>query len=210
MLVLWLQIFIIKYKYYYKLITCILKGTEPGESDTVKSEQQMKLVNVYDQLQKTKERLENSEMTCIDLYSQIDEMQKEIEETKENLTKMENEVHALEKVLSKSEDGKQPASLKGLSSLTEFKESLHHLNKLNIDKKIVRRMIDSTVNIVSTRVREFHKIREQSLTLSLQDMQTQLEPLMFDLERYKFLDSLSHIDQTVLDKLQAIFQPVIG
>ncbi|XP_060592156.1 uncharacterized protein LOC132746895 [Ruditapes philippinarum] len=181
-----------------------------GDTNTVESEQEMKLVNVYGQLQQTKERLDTSEMTCIDLYRQIDDMQQTIDKTAENLRTMENEIFGLKKVLSVSADGKEPASLNELSSLTEFTESLHHCTMLTIDRKVVQRMIDATVNIVSSRMRKSHRIREQSFILSLQDMESQVVPLKFEIERFKFLDSLSNIDKSVLDKIQEMFQPVIG
>ncbi|XP_060573610.1 uncharacterized protein LOC132731444 [Ruditapes philippinarum] len=186
----------------------IKKGT--GDTNTVEREQEIKLVNVYEQLKQTQQSLDTSEMTCIDLYRQIDDMKHTIDETKENLSNMENKVYALKKVLSMSKDATEPASLKELSSLEDFTECLDHFRAQNIDKKVVRRMLDATVNIVSNRVRESHRMQEENLILGLQDMQSQLMPLKFEVEKFKFLDSLSKIDKSVLGRMQELLKPFIG
>ncbi|XP_053391160.1 uncharacterized protein LOC128553990 isoform X1 [Mercenaria mercenaria] len=105
-----------------------------------------------------------------------------------------------------SRDETQPASLKELTSLKEFTEALHQINIETVDKKAVQRLINASVNIVSTRMREGHRIQEQSLLLDLQNMQSQLIPLMFELEQHRFLTDLSHIDKSVLDGLQLLLQ----
>ena len=155
-------------------------------------------MNVYEQLQQTKERLDDSETKCIDLYRKIDDMQKTIKETEDNLSQKENEVHVLKRLLSMSDNRMQPASLKELSSLTEFTDSLHDINKVNVDKKIVWRMLVSTVNYVSTWVQESYRLREQSLILRLQNMQLQLDPLRNEIQRLRSLDRLIKPGQHIL------------
>ncbi|XP_045198029.2 putative uncharacterized protein DDB_G0268364 [Mercenaria mercenaria] len=183
-----------------------IRGT--NKDILVEAEQQTKLLNVYDQLQQAKERLDNSEMECIDLSQQTEYLQSKIDKTEESLHKVENELHALKIVFSREKDEAQPASLKELSSLKEFTDALHQINSETVDKKVVQRMIDSTVNIVSTRMRERHRISERSVLLHLQDMQSQLAPLQFELERYKCFTVLSNMDKYVLDRL--LLQPFIA
>ncbi|XP_053397907.1 uncharacterized protein LOC128556516 isoform X1 [Mercenaria mercenaria] len=181
-----------------------IKGT--SESVCVETDQKIKLLNVYEQLQQTKVRLDSSEMACIDLSRQINYLQSNLDTAEEKLRKVETELDSLKKVVSMSRDETQPASLKELTSLKEFTEALHQINIETVDKKAIQRLINASVNIVSTRMREGHRIQEQSLLLDLQNMQSQLIPLMFELEQHRFLTDLSHIDKSVLVGLQLLLQ----
>lgn len=188
------------------------------------TEQQKSLVNVYEHLQQTKAQLDESETACIELSRQMDHLQRKVDtqdkdldhlqlkvDTQDkDLCKTKSELEALKKVFTVSHDGSQPASLKEQSSLKDFTVSLHKVSLEAVDRTVILRLLDATVNIVSTSLRESHRLQVEKMRLDLQEMKSKLLPLIFELEQYKFLTNLSSIDKSTLDSLRVMLQTLIA
>lgn len=139
----------------------------------------------------------------------IDSLQRKLNDAVASLGVAENQLNTIRKLVSLSSDESKPATLKELSSLKEFTASLQQVN-MDTNNNVVQRMLNATVNIVSTRFNERHRIQEQRLMLDLQDMESRIEPMLFELERYRFCIDMSTFDKTVLEGIQKLLQSFRG
>lgn len=161
-------------------------------------------------MQEAKCQLDDTESKFLDVFHQLDNLQSRYNELEVSLNKAECQIETITKILCLTKDESSPATLKEITSVHQFSMALNQLSLVNVDRKLMTTLIDSIIRIVTNRLKEGYRIQTEQLLLSLQDMQSQLVPFMFELERYKFIANLGNLDKGFLESLQHLLNTLTG
>lgn len=174
------------------------------DTETVATDQQKKLANVYQQLQLREKQLEVSEIERLRLEDELNEAQERVSKLDEEHLEISTSLAMLEKMFVNN--GESPASLASQSALREFKNTLKHSDVLSCDKTVIQAMVNANTEVVVNRMREEKSMRERQLKLALDELQSQINPLSLELDKYRFFSEvdIDEMDKTLLECFQKL------
>lgn len=125
--------------------------------DIIETEEQTKLRTIYDQLQITKEKLEDRDIECLQL-------KKKLEKEDSRKHNIDNQMQAvLIKMMFESYSNQKIPSLSKQSAFVFFKHVLNLVRQRNYDKDIIALLLDAQAALLSTRVRDSQEIQLKAL-----------------------------------------------
>jgi len=172
------------------------------EAEIVETEQQRKLVSVYQQLQDKTKELDSMEHEVIDLQEDHRTLEKKFDD-------LEMETVTLRNMFIRSENDNQvrPASLASQAALVKFKESLDEIKENNYDREVISHLLDAHSVVVVNRSRESYVIQLQQLNLQVQELQSQLMPLQLELV-FRRTNDAGILETVLKDSLQKLLQAI--
>lgn len=143
----------------------------------------------------------------------------ELKEAIERFSKLEKDhlqtsitLTTLEKMFVVKNMGESPVSLASQSALKEFKNTLRHSEVQCCNKQVIRALVNANTEVVVNRMREEKSIRERQWKLLVDELQSQLSPLMLEIEKYRFYSEvdIDEMDKKLLESFRKLFDMLQG
>ncbi|XP_060585094.1 uncharacterized protein LOC132741033 [Ruditapes philippinarum] len=181
---------------------------EEIEAEITENDQQKKFANLYQQLEAKSKQLEDSETERLRLYGQLSENKSKITELEEKLKKDELVIMTLKSSDVEKQENKVEDASSSQKALQDFESALKTVSQH--DKVDIHTLLSTNTMVVANRLTERFSIRQRQFELALSDLQSQLLPLKFELEKLRFFAEIdiNEMDRILLESFKNLMESI--
>ena len=170
------------------------------EVDIIETEQQSKLRTIYEQLESTKEKLEDRDIECLQL-------KRKLQEKDRHQNNIDSRARAwLIKMVYESFREQKVPRLSKQSAFVFFKHALTLVKLRNYDKDIIAMLLDAQTAVLSARVRDAQEIQVKLLFVENQRLKDALFQFQIANARLQILSAFDsqEFQRKFLENVKAI------
>lgn len=170
------------------------------------TEQNVKLENVYKQLQDKVKQLNNADSKILRLRSQ----QRQADSTIWKLEEVEKSLNAIIKQRPRERQNVLRGEIERekQNALEDFKECLKNVEENGYDKKVIKRLLEINSFIASEGTASLFEVKCQQLTTELQALQSEQVPLLMELEKYRLFEG--NVDMRFQRNINVVMPMIYG
>ncbi|XP_060573604.1 uncharacterized protein LOC132731441 isoform X2 [Ruditapes philippinarum] len=183
-------------------------NVEEREAEITENDQQKKFASLYQQLEAKSKQLEDSETERLRLSGQLSDNKSKITELEEKIKKDELVIMTLKSSdVEKLEDKENYAS-SSQKAMQDFECALKTVSQH--DKVDIYTLLSANTIVVANRLTERFGIRQRQFELALNELQSQLLPLKFELEKLRFFAEIdiNEMDKMLLESFKKLMQSI--